>query len=142
MDMNKAIFVAGHAGLVGSAITRQLRAAGATDLVTRTRPQLDLADQQAVDQFFHEARPAYVFLAAAKVGGIRANSTFPAEFIQDNLAIQTNVIHSAWRHGVKKLLFLGSSCIYPRDCPQPIREDYPVPWRQLTNRTPLQRSRD
>jgi GDP-L-fucose synthase len=124
MDLRASIMVAGHAGLVGSAIVRELVAQGANNLLLRTRAELDLADQSAVEKFFAEHRPAYVFLAAAKVGGIHANSTFPAEFIQDNLAIQTNVIHSAWKHGTRKLLFLGSSCIYPRDCPQPIKEDY------------------
>jgi GDP-L-fucose synthase len=124
MDRSKRIFVAGHGGLVGSAIVRKLESQGATNIVRRTRRELDLADQRAVDQFFERERPEYVFLAAAKVGGILANSNFPAEFIQDNLVIQTNVIHSAWKHGTRKLMFLGSSCIYPRDCPQPIKEDY------------------
>lgn len=118
------IFVAGHRGLVGSAIVRQLRAAGIDNLVLRTHAELDLVDQHAVDDFFAAERPEQVFLAAAKVGGIYANATRPAEFIQSNLAIQTNVIHSAWKYGARKLLFLGSSCIYPRDCPQPIREEY------------------
>jgi GDP-L-fucose synthase len=124
MDLDAGIFVAGHRGLVGSAIVRRLQAEGASNLVLRTRSELDLADQNAVEDFFARERPAYVFLAAAKVGGIHANSHYPAEFIQDNLAIQTNVIHSAWKHGTRKLLFLGSSCIYPRDCPQPIKEEY------------------
>lgn len=124
MDLTARIFVAGHRGLVGSAIVRQLRAEGADNLVLRTRDELDLADQAAVEAFFARERPAYVFLAAAKVGGIHANSHYPAEFIQDNLAVQTNVIHSAWKNGTRKLLFLGSSCIYPRDCPQPIKEEY------------------
>lgn len=114
----------GHMGLVGSAIVRQLRLEGATNLILRPKSELNLTDQGAVEAFFAEARPAYVFLAAAKVGGIHANSQYPAEFIQDNLAVQTNVIHSAWKNGVRKLLFLGSSCIYPRDCPQPIKEEY------------------
>lgn len=118
------IYVAGHRGMVGSAIVRRLLSDGYANLVLRTRQELDLTDQHAVDNFFASERPEYVFLAAAKVGGIHANSIFPAEFIRDNLAIQTNVIHSAWKHGAKKLLFLGSSCIYPRDCPQPIKEDY------------------
>lgn len=118
------IYVAGHRGMVGSAIVRRLRADGYDNLVLRTRTELDLTDQHAVDAFFASERPEFVFLAAAKVGGIHANSTYPAEFIRDNLAIQTNVIHSAWKHGARKLLFLGSSCIYPRDCPQPIREEY------------------
>lgn len=122
-DINGKIFVAGHRGLVGSAIVRRLRAEGARDLVLRSRSELDLCSQPAVDAFFRDEAPEFVFLAAAKVGGIEANSRNPAEFIHDNLAIQTNVVHSAWRHGARKLLFLGSSCIYPRDCPQPIREE-------------------
>jgi GDP-L-fucose synthase len=124
MERDARIFVAGYRGLVGSAITRRLRREGATRLIERGREELDLADQAAVEDFFAKERPDYVFLAAAKVGGIVANSRYPADFIQDNLAIQTNVIHSAWRNGTRKLLFMGSSCIYPRDCPQPIREDY------------------
>lgn len=124
MDRQARILVAGHRGLVGSAIVRRLRALGADNLLLVGREKLDLADQGAVDDFFAREKPEYVFLAAAKVGGIHANSTYPAQFIQDNLAIQTNVIHSAWKHGTRKLLFLGSSCIYPRDCPQPIKEEY------------------
>lgn len=124
MDTHARIYVAGHRGLVGSAIVRRLEADGADNLLLRTHQQLDLTDQRQVDKFFAEEKPEYVFLAAAKVGGIHANSAYPAEFIHDNLAIQTNVIHSAWKHGTKKLLFLGSSCIYPRDCPQPIKEEY------------------
>jgi GDP-L-fucose synthase len=120
----KRIYVAGHRGLVGSALMRQLTARGYTNLITRTHAKLDLTDQAAVRTFFDEERPEYVMLAAAKVGGIQANNTYPAEFIQQNLAIQTNVIHEAWRHGVQKLLFLGSSCIYPKECPQPIKEEY------------------
>jgi GDP-L-fucose synthase len=123
-DLNGKIFVAGHRGLVGSAIVRRLQAEGASQLLLRSHAELDLTDQAAVDAFFSSERPTYVFLAAAKVGGIHANSTYPADFLRDNLAIQTNVIHSAWKHGTKKLLFLGSSCIYPRDCPQPIKEEY------------------
>jgi len=118
------IFVAGHRGLVGSAIVRRLEALGCCDLQVRSHQQLDLCEQVAVDEFFRENRPELVFLAAARVGGILANSTHPAEFLHDNLVIQTNVIHSAWKHGVKKLLFLGSSCIYPRLAPQPIKEEY------------------
>jgi GDP-L-fucose synthase len=117
------IFVAGHRGLVGSALVRRLRAAGFAGLVLREHGELDLTDQRAVAEFFAQQRPQYVFLAAARVGGILANSTYPAEFLRDNLAIQTNVIDSAWRNGVRKLLFLGSSCIYPRLAPQPMRED-------------------
>jgi GDP-L-fucose synthase len=123
MDLHDSIYVAGHRGLVGSALVRRLQSEGADNLVLRTRQQLDLTDQAAVEAFFANERPGYVFLAAAKVGGIHANDTYPAEFIRDNLAIQTNVIHSAWKHGAKKLLFLGSSCIYPRLAPQPLHED-------------------
>jgi GDP-L-fucose synthase len=124
VDLNARIYVAGHRGLVGAAITRQLEQAGATDLLLRTRAELDLTDQAAVESFFAAEQPAYVFLAAAHVGGIQSNDTYPAEFIRDNLVIQTNVIHAAWKTGVNRLLFLGSSCIYPRDCPQPMVEDY------------------
>jgi GDP-L-fucose synthase len=124
MDVHDRIHVAGHRGLVGSALVRRLQAEGADNLVLRTHQQLDLTEQAAVEDFFASERPEYVFLAAAKVGGIHANDTYPAGFIRDNLAIQTNVIHAAWKHGVRRLLFLGSSCIYPRDCPQPIREEY------------------
>lgn len=124
LDTTSKIYVAGHRGMVGSAIVRRLQAEGFGNLILRTRQELDLTDQAAVDAFFASERPEYVFLAAAKVGGIHANSTYPADFIRDNLAIQTNVIHSAWKHGARKLLFLGSSCIYPRDCPQPIKEEY------------------
>ena len=124
MDINARIHVAGHRGLVGSAIVRRLQADGADNLILRTHGELDLTDQAQVDDFYASERPDYVFLAAARVGGIHANDSYPAEFIRDNLAIQTNVIHSAWKHGAKKLLFLGSSCIYPRDCPQPIKEEY------------------
>lgn len=118
------IYVAGHRGMVGSAIVRRLLSAGFSNLILRTRKELDLTDQAAVDAFFASECPSHVFLAAAKVGGILANSTYPAQFLRDNLAIQTNVIHSAWKHGTKKLLFLGSSCIYPRNSPQPIKEEY------------------
>lgn len=124
MRRHGKIYVAGHLGLAGSAIVRQLRESGYSNLVLRTHAEVDLIDQQAVRGFFEQERPEYVFLAAAKVGGILANSIYPAEFIHQNLAIQTNIIHEAWRVGVKRLLFLGSSCIYPRDCPQPIREEY------------------
>jgi len=117
------IYVAGHRGLVGSAIVRRLTALGRTNVVVRTRAELDLTDAVAVDRFFAEQRPAYVFLAAAKVGGILANDTFPADFIRDNLLIQTHVIDAAHRYGVEKLEFLGSSCIYPKLAPQPIREE-------------------
>jgi len=119
---DSTIFVAGHRGLVGSAIVRALRAAGTQQLLLRDRAELDLCDAAAVEHFFAEQRPAYVYLAAAKVGGIEANRSQPAQFLRDNLLIQTNVIDAAWRHGARKLLFLGSSCIYPRDAPQPMRE--------------------
>ena len=124
MDRRSKIYVAGHRGLVGSALVRQLRQQGYDNLLLRTHAELDLTDQAAVRDFFQREKPDYVFLAAAKVGGIVANSSYPAEFIHSNLAIQTNVLHEAWRSGVKRLLFLGSSCIYPRDCPQPIKEEY------------------
>ncbi|BDV00887.1 GDP-L-fucose synthase [Thermodesulfomicrobium sp. WS] len=124
MPIDARIYVAGHRGLVGSALMRQLTARGYTNLLTRTHAELDLTRQADVEAFFAAERPEYVFLAAAKVGGIYANNTYPAEFIHQNLAIQTNVIHAAWQYGVKRLLFLGSSCIYPRDCPQPIKEEY------------------
>ena len=118
------IYVAGHRGLVGSAIVRALRARGHTNIVTRTHEELELTDQAQVRAFFRTERIDQVYLAAAKVGGIHANNTYPAEFIYDNLLVETNVVHEAWRAGVRKLLFLGSSCIYPRLAQQPIREDY------------------
>jgi GDP-L-fucose synthase len=118
------IFVAGHRGLVGSALCRALAGSGYDNVIVRTRTELDLCNQAAVNRFFEEERPEYVFLAAAKVGGILANSTCPADFITSNLLLQVNVIDAAWRHGVKKLLFLGSSCIYPKHAQQPIREEY------------------
>jgi GDP-L-fucose synthase len=118
------ILVAGHRGLVGAAIMRRLAAAGYSNLLTIDRQALDLRDSAAVDAWFARERPEYVFLAAAKVGGIHANSTYPAEYIYDNLAIQNAVIHAAWRHGVHKLQFLGSSCIYPKHSPQPMREEH------------------
>lgn len=121
---NPKIYIAGHAGLVGSAIVRKLAKNGFTNLVLKTSQQLDLRNQQAVEAFFNDEKPEYVFLAAAKVGGILANSSYPAEFIYDNLAMELNVIHAAYKHGVEKLLFLGSSCIYPRNCPQPMKEEY------------------
>lgn len=116
--------MAGHKGLVGSAIVRILRSAGFERLILRSHAELDLTDQTAVSRFFESEKPEFVILAAAKVGGIFANDSYPAEFIHQNLAIQTNVIHESWRHGVKRFLFLGSSCIYPRNCPQPIKEEY------------------
>ncbi|HQU51215.1 MAG TPA: GDP-L-fucose synthase [Casimicrobiaceae bacterium] len=124
MTPDAKIFVAGHRGLAGSALLRALQAKGYRNLLTRTHAELDLTDAAATARFLQQERPDVVFLAAAKVGGIVANSTCPAEFVRENLAIQTNVIHESWRAGVGRLLFLGSSCIYPRDCPQPIREDY------------------
>ncbi len=124
MRPDSKIYIAGHRGLVGSALVRVLAAQGHTNLITRTHAELDLTRQADVEAFLAEKRPEYVFLAAAKVGGILANDTYPAEFIRDNLAIQTNVILAAWKNGVKRLLFLGSSCIDPRDCPQPINEEY------------------
>ena len=124
MDKLAKIYVAGHRGLVGSALMRQLRVQGYANVVTRTHAELDLTNQQLVKDFFRKEKPEYVFLAAAKVGGIHANNTYPAEFIYENLAIQTNVIHQSYVNGVKRLLFLGSSCIYPRDCLQPIKEEY------------------
>lgn len=124
MEKNAKIYVAGHRGLVGSAIVKALLAQGYTNLVMRTHAELDLTSEQAVIAFFAQEKPEYVFLAAAKVGGIHANNTYPAEFIHENLAIQTNVIHQSYVNGVKRLLFLGSSCIYPKDAPQPIKEEY------------------
>lgn len=124
MNLNAKIYVAGHRGLVGSALMRQLNAQGYSNIVTRTHAELDLTNQQLVADFFASEKPEYVILAAAKVGGIHANNAYPAEFIQENLAIQSNVIHQSYMAGVKRLLFLGSSCIYPRDCPQPIKEEY------------------
>ncbi|MGE0670014.1 MAG: GDP-L-fucose synthase family protein [Parachlamydiales bacterium] len=124
MPYDAKIYVAGHNGLVGRAIERKLRQEGYTNIVSRTSDDLDLRRQADVDAFFEQEKPDYVFLAAAKVGGIKANSDYPAQFIYDNLMIETNVLHAAYLHGVKKLLFLGSSCIYPRECPQPIKESY------------------
>ncbi|MBU0620457.1 MAG: GDP-L-fucose synthase [Gammaproteobacteria bacterium] len=123
MDKNAKIYVAGHRGLVGSALVRCLNEKGYRNLVFRTHAELELRDQCAVQQFFAVERPDHVILAAAKVGGIHANNTYPAEFIHDNLVIQSNVIHSAWQNGVTRLLFLGSSCIYPKQAPQPMTED-------------------
>lgn len=124
MERNSKIFVAGHRGLVGSTIVKTLLEGGFNNIVYKTRIELDLLDQASVKQFFESERPEYVFLAAAKVGGIMANDTHPAEFIYENLSIQSNIIHSAHITGVKKLLFLGSSCIYPKMSPQPIKEEY------------------
>ena len=123
MEKSAKIYVAGHRGMVGSAIHRHLLAQGFDNIVTRTSKELDLRDQQAVTSFFSEENPEYVFLAAAKVGGIVANNTYRADFIYENLAIQNNVIHQSHVHGIKKLMFLGSSCIYPKMAPQPLKED-------------------
>ena len=124
MDKNARIFVAGHRGLVGSAIVRALESGGYTNLILRARAELDLLDLSAVRRLFASAKPEYVFVAAARVGGIVANSTYPAEFIYENTLIAAHLIDQAWRNKVRRLLYLGSSCIYPRDCPQPIRESY------------------
>ena len=121
MDKNAKIFVAGHNGLVGSAILRELQKKGFTNLVLRSSSQLDLRDNEAVIQFFEKEKPEYVFLAAAKVGGIVANNKYRADFIYDNLMIQNNVIHQSFKNNVKKLLFLGSTCIYPKNAPQPLK---------------------
>lgn len=123
MQLNSKIYVAGHRGLVGNAIVRNLQAKGYTNIVTRTHAELDLTNQQATADFFAQEKPDYVFLAAAKVGGIHANNTYPAEFIHDNLVIQNNIIHSAYKNNVKRLMFLGSSCIYPKQAPQPMSEN-------------------
>ena len=124
MKSDARIFITGHRGMVGSAIARRLAAGGYSQLITRTRAELDLLDQRAVHAFLTEQRPDYIFIAAAKVGGIQANNQFRADFLYENLQIQNNLIHGAHLAGVQRLMFLGSSCIYPRDCPQPIREDY------------------
>lgn len=124
LDRTKKIYVAGHRGLVGSALVRKLQEEGFTNILTRTHRELDLTRQADVEAFFEQEKPAYVILAAAKVGGIYANDTYPADFIMKNLQIECNVIDAAYKNGVEKLLFLGSSCIYPRECPQPIKEEY------------------
>jgi len=124
MDKTSKIYVVGHRGLVGSALVRKLKNEGYTNLLLKRRQELDLCDQSAVMTFFEKERPEHLFLAAAKVGGIHANDTFPADFITENIQIQTNIITSAFKTGVKSLLFLGSSCIYPRECPQPMKEEY------------------
>jgi GDP-L-fucose synthase len=135
MPLSSRIFVAGHRGLVGSAVRRGLAVRGYNCLLTRSHADLDLTDASATQRFFEEYRPEFVFLCAAKVGGILANASYPAEFLRENLSIQTNIIEAARRVGVKRLLFLGSSCIYPRDCPQPIREEYLLTGPlELTNR--------
>ncbi|MBU4013829.1 MAG: GDP-L-fucose synthase [Proteobacteria bacterium] len=124
MEKDSKIYIAGHRGLVGSAIMRRLKIEGYKNFITRTHAELDLTRQEKVEEFFREERPDYVFLAAARVGGIYANNTFPAEFIYSNLTIQTNIIHASYLFGVKKMLFLGSSCIYPKNCHQPMKEEY------------------
>lgn len=124
MHIHSKIYIAGHRGLVGSSLHRKLLSNGFYNILTRTHKELDLTNQQAVNSFFEENRPEYVFLAAAKVGGILANNTYPAEFIYQNLMIEANVIHAAYKNGVRKLLFLGSSCIYPKFAPQPMKEEY------------------
>jgi len=124
MNRSAKIYIAGHNGLVGSALTRHLESLGYTHLISRSHAELDLCNQENVIKFFEQERPDYVFMAAAKVGGIHANNTYPAEFIYDNLMVQSNVIDCCWRYNVNRLLFLGSSCIYPKMAPQPIREDY------------------
>jgi len=135
MEKNARIYVAGHTGLVGSALVRALERAGHTNLVLRPHAELELTDGAAVRGFFERERPEYIFVSAAKVGGIAANNTYRAEFIYQNLQIASNLIHEAWRAGVKRLLYLGSSCIYPRDCPQPMKEEYLLTGPlELTNR--------
>jgi GDP-L-fucose synthase len=124
MQRESKIFIAGHRGMVGSAIMRKLKSRGFENLLVKTSSELDLRNQAAVEAFFLEHQPDYVFLSAAKVGGIVANNTYRGEFIYENMMIQNNVVHAAWKNGVKKLLFLGSSCIYPKLCPQPIKEEY------------------
>ncbi len=124
MNKNSKIYIAGHRGLVGSALMRNLKSAGYTNLILRTHAELDLTDQAATEAFFAQEKPDYVFLAAARVGGILANNSYPAEFIRDNLAIQTNIIHAAYKNSVTRLMFLGSSCIYPKLAPQPMKEEY------------------
>ena len=124
MKINSRIYVAGHRGLAGSAIYRALKKAGYQNIITRSHSELELLEASEVRAFFSETKPEFIFLAAAKVGGIHANSSYPAEFIRENIVVQTNVIHEAWRHEVNKLVFLGSSCIYPKLCPQPMKEEY------------------
>ena len=124
MERDSRIYIAGHTGLVGSALLRRLQAEGYTKLLTRTHAELDLGRQSNTEAFLEKEKPDYLILAAAKVGGIWANNNYPAEFIYSNLAIQTNVIHAAWKTGVRRLLFLGSSCIYPKECPQPMKEEH------------------
>ena len=124
MEKNSKIYVAGHRGMVGSGITRKLKEQGFNNIITRSTAELDLRDQRAVNALFEAEKPAYVFMAAARVGGILANNTYRAEFLYDNLLIESNIIHASYNHKVEKLLFLGSSCIYPKLAPQPLKEDY------------------
>ena len=124
MNKSDKIYIAGHRGMVGSAITRKLKAEGFTNIIGRTSAEMDLCDQQAVNEFFAKEKPDYVFMAAARVGGIQANNTYRADFIYENIMVQSNVIHAAYVQGVKKLMFLGSSCIYPKLAPQPLKEEY------------------
>ncbi len=124
MEKSAKIYVAGHRGLVGSAMLKMLRERGYSNFILREMKDLNLREQAAVNRFFSEEKPEYVFLAAAMVGGIHANNTYPADFIYDNLLIECNVVHASYLNKVKKLLFLGSSCIYPRECPQPMKEEY------------------
>ncbi len=124
MRPDRKVYVAGHRGLVGSAIVRRMQAGGYSDIIRRTHAELDLTDQRAVNEFFENEKPQFVFIAAAKVGGIYANNTYRADFIYQNLMIESNLIHASYRHGVKKLLFLGSSCIYPKLAPQPMKEEH------------------
>ena len=124
MDKNSKIYIAGHTGLVGGSIAKLLEKQGYTNLILKTRKQLDLLDTQAVHSFYQEEKPEYVIVCAARVGGIKANMTYPADFLYENLQIQNNLIRWAHLSGVEKLLFLGSSCIYPRECPQPMKEEY------------------
>src|SRR4051812_43030967 len=124
MEKQAKIYVAGHRGMVGSAIIRKLKAEGYNNIVVRKSNELDLRNQVAVNEFFEQEKPEYIFLAAAKVGGIQANNIYRAEFLYDNLMIEANVIHGAYVHNVKKLMFLGSSCIYPKMAPQPLKEEY------------------
>src|ERR1700690_1323814 len=124
MEITDKIYVAGHRGMVGSSIVRQLNKDGFSNIVTKTSSELDLRNQQSVNDFFEKEKPAYVFLAAAKVGGIMANNTYKAEFLYDNLMIESNIIHASYKNDAKKLLFLGSSCIYPKLAPQPLKEEY------------------
>lgn len=136
MEKNAKIYIAGHRGLVGSSIMRKLQSKGYTNIVTRTHSALNLARQTEVEDFFKNEKPGYVFLAAAKVGGILANNTYPAEFVYSNISVQTNVIHSAYKSDVKKLLFLGSSCIYPKFAPQPMKEEYLLTGKLETTNEP------